>query len=443
MHKFLKLGSVSMLAIVAVTNANAAGYVCNDLIEYTSCSAGYYLKSNKCPAGYSYGTGWCDNCGGGWSDGFASEEECGCGYISSGGCLNNTDPYDLIDVSQPDAVDTCEQCSPGYFCPGGTSRAEDCNYDYDNTGISSWGFTSDAGAKSRSECYTDITPGHYLSIAYDLIGKTLCDEQAISNETTRVYLSDDIWNNTTDVTKCNVCGAGTYANDTRTECIACPTIGDTYTGGAFVDVSQYRTCDYGVCNGPVCPISGVGVTMAHGSYSGYNCSLQDNGEYKCVLHDLTNLKCDAGYTLNGYVADNTEGDFCSDNFGCDTNGICSCTNYDMGIEDKSVIDGVAYFVKIQPEYVDTVFAWDEATWEVIDSSKDLCIQTEPGYYKTESGYKQRACPVTNLKDMNDATVKATSAAGATSAAACYIDPNSYFKDDRGTYHFSSNCLYKE
>jgi len=64
MNKFLKLTGVSMLAIVAASNANAAGYTCEELIEYTSCNAGYYLytmTSSDCPAGYQYGKDVCYN----------------------------------------------------------------------------------------------------------------------------------------------------------------------------------------------------------------------------------------------------------------------------------------------------------------------------------------------------------------------------------------------
>ena len=48
MNKLLKLTGVSMLTIVATTGANAAGYTCEELIEYTSCNSGYYLNAGKC-----------------------------------------------------------------------------------------------------------------------------------------------------------------------------------------------------------------------------------------------------------------------------------------------------------------------------------------------------------------------------------------------------------
>ncbi len=57
MNKFLKLTGVSVLAIVATTGANAAGYTCEELIEYTACNDGWYLndgdciESTTCPSG--------------------------------------------------------------------------------------------------------------------------------------------------------------------------------------------------------------------------------------------------------------------------------------------------------------------------------------------------------------------------------------------------------
>ena len=56
MNKLLKLTGVSMLAIMTATNANAAGYTCEELVEYTSCNPGYSLTVNdtRCPDGYMY-----------------------------------------------------------------------------------------------------------------------------------------------------------------------------------------------------------------------------------------------------------------------------------------------------------------------------------------------------------------------------------------------------
>ena len=56
MNKLLKLTGVSMLAIVAASNANAAGYTCEELIEYTSCNTGYALLDGDCVCDGGYYT---------------------------------------------------------------------------------------------------------------------------------------------------------------------------------------------------------------------------------------------------------------------------------------------------------------------------------------------------------------------------------------------------
>ena len=81
MNKLLKLTGVSVVAIMTAMGANAAGYTCEELIEYTSCNDGYVLTSDdwtgkcvevptcnagsfanaSCPDGYWLATGVCEN----------------------------------------------------------------------------------------------------------------------------------------------------------------------------------------------------------------------------------------------------------------------------------------------------------------------------------------------------------------------------------------------
>ena len=56
MNKLLKLTGVSVLAIMATANANAAGYTCEELIEYTSCNTGYALLDGDCVCDGGYYT---------------------------------------------------------------------------------------------------------------------------------------------------------------------------------------------------------------------------------------------------------------------------------------------------------------------------------------------------------------------------------------------------
>ena len=59
MKKLLQLTGVSIVAIMTANVANAAGYTCEELIEYTSCNPGYFLNRTfdgdnfTCPSGYT------------------------------------------------------------------------------------------------------------------------------------------------------------------------------------------------------------------------------------------------------------------------------------------------------------------------------------------------------------------------------------------------------
>ena len=147
MQKFLKLSTVSMLTIVAATGANAAGYTCEELIEYTSCNDGYYLNSGDCiegatcgagnylvgtcPSGYyeedpdegrylvtyRFDTGWC------YMDSFynvASEEECTSqfdeenglrGKWYGSGCVSSNEDFVAAESY------TCTSCASGTYQP--------------------------------------------------------------------------------------------------------------------------------------------------------------------------------------------------------------------------------------------------------------------------------------------------------------------------------------
>ena len=151
MKKFL-IGGVSLFAILSAVNANAAGYTCEELIEYTSCNPGYYLNASRptCPDGYSYITGAChieeDPSGG-----YASAEECAeaycdwygdCEDISEAydnylgdGCLKSGYDeevgewvgYDFIPASDVSSSSTnCIECPAGSSCNGGTEDKQLC-----------------------------------------------------------------------------------------------------------------------------------------------------------------------------------------------------------------------------------------------------------------------------------------------------------------------------
>jgi len=131
MNKLFKLTGVSMLAIVAASGANAAGYTCEELVEYTSCNPGYYLEKAECPDEYTYysslcryspddGASYLDEC---------SKEECDgdefCTYLGTG-CA-----YALRAEGESAFIQTgedgmCNLCPVGSICAGGTAGAIQC-----------------------------------------------------------------------------------------------------------------------------------------------------------------------------------------------------------------------------------------------------------------------------------------------------------------------------
>ena len=149
MQKLLKLTGVSILAIMATASANAAGYTCEELIEYTSCNAGYYLSTTgavptSCPDGYTYGTGWCYYVGideyiiSGVTEQGCAEEAQDYGaeeydFIGDG-CFNEELYYENYDKSQALVAQTsgvsgtanCIICPAGYSCAGDTAAAVQC-----------------------------------------------------------------------------------------------------------------------------------------------------------------------------------------------------------------------------------------------------------------------------------------------------------------------------
>jgi len=139
MQKILKLSAVSMLAIMTASGANAAGYTCEELIEYTSCNPGYYLNTSggTCSEGSIYITGVCD-----WTQSYdnvrwnMTEAEC---YQEESSATYRPEAclaYDVLDeetswaegvtLSEPIAVVSCDECPIGSICSGGTESATPC-----------------------------------------------------------------------------------------------------------------------------------------------------------------------------------------------------------------------------------------------------------------------------------------------------------------------------
>jgi len=147
MQKILKLTGISMLAIMATANANAAGYTCEELIEYTSCNPGYALSMGGyiCPDGYVYKTGICNDAES-YYYGVSSLENCEPYTVESpsewwaGACVKEdalqegcdshcwiaNEPEDEVIFVDGYTPSSCNECLAGYYCAGGTAGATPC-----------------------------------------------------------------------------------------------------------------------------------------------------------------------------------------------------------------------------------------------------------------------------------------------------------------------------
>jgi len=196
MNKLIKLSAVSMLAIVAATGANAAGYTCEELIQYTSCNPGYYLNNGdciglvtSCDAGY-YLTG--------------AQYDCPDGYVSyQGGCGEFGTTFDITDV----VSGTTNTCPSGY-----TYSSSIClQYGEYTTNL------------SESECSDDwIGSGCYKRVIdYDyLIGDT---DGVLVGGTSCVAAPAGSYSPGGLVVSATKCAAGTYQpQSAQSSCITTP-----------------------------------------------------------------------------------------------------------------------------------------------------------------------------------------------------------------------------
>ena len=227
MNKFLKLTGVSILAIVAAANANAAGYTCEELIEYTSCNDGYYLNSGECiesatcgagnylnttcPDGYVYSDAWCYDDYEEWNYSW-SKEECedrGTKWYGAGCVKGNKDDPDSwmwADASAFTASGVSATCTP---CVAGS-------------------YQNQAGQYSCSLC----DAGTYQPES----GKTSCVDAPVGN-----YVAG------TGATTYTACPAtGLTDKDGNTVVATTPTTGSTSMSACYVGEEYYFTDSKGV-----------------------------------------------------------------------------------------------------------------------------------------------------------------------------------------------------
>jgi len=222
MNKFFKLTGVSMLAIMTATNANAAGYTCEELIEYTSCNPGYYLSTvdTTCPDGYTY-------------------VEDACFTFDHVDIAGNTifEHLGNVVLIKPDLelceVDDYSECgSMQGFCElantwlgtGCFMFSEDGYFD-DEYGNEYDFIEKTAGHTTVSMC-VDCPIGH--SCAGGTAGATLCPAGSYCATT---GLKEPT----------GKCAVGSYAASGATSCMSCPSTGLTDINGAVVNATTLST----------------------------------------------------------------------------------------------------------------------------------------------------------------------------------------------------------
>ena len=194
--KKIKICGVSLCTLLAATGANAAGYTCDELIEYTSCMPGYYLSSEdgRCPDGYVFKTDVCD-----FSEtndqvefGTYTKEQClgadtGADKWWDAVCIqadtvSDDMAWDINDLVLPSGglTTTCSTCPVGSICAGGAAVATPC------------------------------PAGSY------------CATAGLSEPT-------------------NLCAKGTYSGVGATACTSCPSSGLTDANGSTVSVTTEST----------------------------------------------------------------------------------------------------------------------------------------------------------------------------------------------------------
>ena len=276
MQKILKLTGVSILAIVAAANANAAGYTCEELIEYTSCNAGYYLshQDGTCPDGYTYSSfvstweeeyrSWdseedflnaCEE------NGFTGED--GCWYsILGAGCYKNWECEECEEYWQSDftpattsGTTTCSECPAGSYCVGGdktTAVATMCA----------------AGTyqpeKKQASCLTTPVGNYSLAGAENY---TACPTTGLKDKDGKTVTATTSGDGATSIMSCYV-GPEWYFNDTKgtyhftSNCNAfdlatatsaeknarCTSMGGSWNSGGYCEIDFVYPTTESTCN---------------------------------------------------------------------------------------------------------------------------------------------------------------------------------------------------
>jgi len=261
MNKILKLTGVSMLAIMAAANANAAGYTCEELVEYTSCNPGYYLNqentgSYTCPQGFHEAADICIE--GEWvTVNHYNKDICheDGGTFYAKGCVNESETS-FVKL-QPVLVSLgCETCPNGYTCDGGTTRPY--------VGACEPGYTKHTLCPSGTRLITSacIEMGT-LSTNEDINSKEDCLEAGWEwGENICANYDDEIIPQLVAGVTCGKCPAGYLCAGGNTAAVTCPAGSYCATAGASVatgkcNIGTYSTGGATTANCTACPATGL------------------------------------------------------------------------------------------------------------------------------------------------------------------------------------------
>jgi len=250
----------------------------------------------------------------------------------------------------PGTGDNLAPCDTDYYCPV-TSGYAVKNSSTENPCVQTacatlaigeyadlvfYGFGG-GNAIGPESCYVTIPAGNFLK--YDDVANkyiiSQCPHGYINTASSRKYYGDSDFATAYDVA-CSACDAGLRANDDHTACVACPI--PPFANSVWSN------------NGKSCSVEYSATTTEHGTIDNVSCTLlADNQTYVCSVNGdpADNVKCDAGYTLNGELSD-----FFTD----------------MG-------DGTY-----------------QINADVINGSVLLCRPTDQGHYSDGTGYEQEICP---------------------------------------------------
>ena len=337
MKNILKLTGVSVLAIMATANANAAGYTCEELVEYTSCNPGYYLSPADltCPDGYGYVTGACyfgdEDPATNWSEGECESES---GSWLGDGCLK---PYEYIDddniipydfVKPITVMSACNECPAGSSCAGGDKAAVACaagTYQPNKKQASC--IDAPAGnyvAGTGATTYTACAAGSYQASA----GQSSCITCPAGSYCATAGLS----------AVSGQCTAGTFSFAGASECSTCPEHEYTNANGQTISVPATTVPEIGAGSVSACIIdSDKTFTDIKGTYHfKENCAYDAALFPSCEYYDIFAIDNPSDYDCEDYEGNSwmeTIESHCNGDADCIKNLKYNCYLYQSAYEN--------------------------------------------------------------------------------------------------------------